>query len=122
MAKLNSAKEGDATLLDRTQILYGRNLGNGNNHDTENLPILLAGGGFKHGQHLAFNKTNNEPLPNLFVSMLQRLARPATCSRSARNGEGSDSTLASQVRASNEEPQYLIKSDKTDPTAMHKPA
>ena len=32
-----------------------------------------ADGGFKHGQHLAFDKTNNHPLPNLFVSMLQRL-------------------------------------------------
>ena len=48
----------------RTQIPYG------NNH---NLPVLLAGGGFKHGQHLAFDKTNNYPLPNLYVSMLQRL-------------------------------------------------
>ncbi len=34
---------------------------------------LLAGGGFKHGQHLAFDTTNNYPLANLFVSMLQRL-------------------------------------------------
>ena len=66
-------KEDDATLLDRTQVLYGSNLGNGNNHDTRNLPIILAGGGYKHGQHLAFDKKNNEPLPNLFVSMLQRL-------------------------------------------------
>lgn len=73
LTKLQSSKEGDATLLDRTQVLYGSNLGNGNNHDTKNLPVLLAGGGFKHGQHLAFDKTNNYPLPNLFVSMLQRL-------------------------------------------------
>ena len=73
LTKLQSSKEGDATLLDRTQVLYGSNLGNGNNHDTKNLPVLLAGGGYKHGQHLAFDKTNNYPLPNLFVSMLQRL-------------------------------------------------
>ena len=73
LAKLNAAKEDGATLLDRTQILYGSNLGNGNNHDNHNLPVLLAGGGFKHGQHLAFDKTNNYPLPNLYVSMLQRL-------------------------------------------------
>ena len=38
-----------------------------------NLPALLAGGGFKHGQHLAFDTQNNYPLSNLFVSMLQRL-------------------------------------------------
>ena len=73
LTKLQSSKEGDSTLLDRTQVLYGSNLGNGNNHDNKNLPILLAGGGYKHGQHLAFDKTNNHPLPNLFVSMLQRL-------------------------------------------------
>ena len=35
--------------------------------------MLLAGGGFKHGQHLAFDTENNYPLTNLFVSMLQRL-------------------------------------------------
>ena len=70
---LGAAKEGGGSLLDRTSVLYGSNLGNGNNHDNKNLPILLAGGGFKHGQHLAFDKDNNYPLPNLFVSMLQRL-------------------------------------------------
>ncbi len=73
LKKLNAAKEGDATLLDRTQVLYGSNLGNGNNHDNHNLPVMLAGGGFKHGQHFAFDKTNNYPLPNLYLSMLQRL-------------------------------------------------
>ena len=77
LTKLKAAKEGEATLLDRTQILYGSNLGNGNNHDTHNLPMLLAGGGYKHGQHLAFDKTNNYPLPNLFVTMLQRLGLDA---------------------------------------------
>ena len=39
--------------------------------------MLLAGGGYKHGQHLAFDKTNNYPLPNLFVTMLQRLGLDA---------------------------------------------
>ena len=73
MKRLTESREDDATLLDRTMVLFGSNLGNGNNHDSKNLPILFAGGGFKHGRHLAFNKTNNYPLPNLFVSMLQRL-------------------------------------------------
>jgi hypothetical protein len=73
LKRLNDANEGAATLLDRTMVLYGSNLGNGNNHDTKNMPMLLAGGGFKHGQHLSFDKKNNYPLPNLFVSMLQRL-------------------------------------------------
>ena len=77
LAKLRSATEGDATLLNRTQVLYGSNLGNGNNHDNKNLPILFAGGGFKHGQHLAFDRKNNYPLPNLYVSILQRLGLEA---------------------------------------------
>ena len=71
LSKLHASKEDGGTLLDRTQVLYGSNLSNGNNHDNRNLPILLAGGGWKHGQHLAFDKKNNYPLPNLFVSMLQ---------------------------------------------------
>ncbi len=60
-------------LLDRTSVLFGSNMGDSNTHDNTNLPILLAGGGFKHGQHLAFNRENNTPLCNLFVSMLQRM-------------------------------------------------
>lgn len=70
---LKEVREGEETLLDRTQILYGSNLGNANTHVTTNLPTLLAGGGFKHGQHLAFDRDRNYPLPNLFVSMLQRM-------------------------------------------------
>jgi hypothetical protein len=70
---LKDAKEGGATLLDRTMVLYGTCMGNANSHDNRNLPVLLAGGGFKHGQHLAFDTGKNYPLPNLFVSMLQRL-------------------------------------------------
>jgi hypothetical protein len=54
-------------------VLYGSNLGNANTHVTTNLPVLFAGGGFKHGQHLAFDVQNNYPLPNLFVSMLQKM-------------------------------------------------
>ncbi len=71
--KLSAAKEQGGTLLDSSVVFYGSNLGNANNHDTHNLPVLVAGGGFKHGQHLAFDKTNNYPLPNLFVSILQRM-------------------------------------------------
>ncbi len=70
---LKFAREDDATLLDRTMVLYGSNLGDANSHSTTNLPTLFAGGGFRHGQHLAFNRERNYPLPNLFVSMLQRM-------------------------------------------------
>jgi len=70
---LTSVKEGNGTLLDNTMLLYGSNLSNANSHDTTNLPLIFAGGGFKHGQHLAFDKKNNKPLANLFVTMLQRM-------------------------------------------------
>jgi hypothetical protein len=70
---LRARKEAGGTLLDHTMVLYGSNLGNANTHVTTNLPVLFAGGGFKHGQHLAFDRERNYPLPNLFVSMLQRL-------------------------------------------------
>jgi hypothetical protein len=70
---LKTRTEGNETLLDRTMILYGSNLGNADTHVTTNLPVLFAGGGFRHGQHLAFDQDRNYPLPNLFVSALQRL-------------------------------------------------
>jgi hypothetical protein len=54
-------------------VLYGSNMGDANIHDNTNLPILLAGGGFKHGQHLVFRRDNNLALSNLFVTMLQRM-------------------------------------------------
>lgn len=70
---LKTLREEGEPLLDRTMILYGSNLGNANTHVTTNLPALFAGGGFRHGQHLAFDTQHNYPLPNLFVSALQRM-------------------------------------------------
>jgi hypothetical protein len=54
-------------------VVYGSNLGNASSHDNKNMPTILAGGGFRHGQHLAFDQQNNAPLCNLYVSMLQRM-------------------------------------------------
>ena len=73
LAKLKETREQDATLLDRTTVFFSSNLGNASSHSTRNLPVLLAGGGFRHGQHLAFDPVNPPPLCNLYVSMLQRL-------------------------------------------------
>jgi hypothetical protein len=73
MDKLKAKQEGGTALLDDTMVLFGSNLGNANSHDTRNLPILLAGGGFKLGQHTAFDAKKNTPLCNLYLSMLQRL-------------------------------------------------
>ena len=73
MTSLAGKAEGGERLLDRTMVLYGSNMGEANIHDNTNLPIILAGGGFKHGQHIAFNRHHNTPLCNLFVSMLHRM-------------------------------------------------
>jgi hypothetical protein len=60
-------------LLEHTAVLLTSNLGNASSHDNRNMPVLLAGGGFRHGQHLSFDRKNNYPLPNLYLSLLQRL-------------------------------------------------
>jgi hypothetical protein len=73
LSKLQTADDGGGSLLDRTTVLLGSNLGNASSHSNENLPIIVAGGGFRHGQHLAFSAGKNVPLPNLFVTILQRL-------------------------------------------------
>jgi hypothetical protein len=73
LAGLKGAKENSETLLDRTMVLYGTCMGSANGHSNNNLPVLLAGGGFKHAGLLAFDTHKNYPLANLYVSMLQRL-------------------------------------------------
>ena len=73
LTALKQKTEGGAALLDNTMVLFGSNLGNANSHDWRNLPILLAGGGFKHGRHVACNANDNTPLCNLFVQVLQKM-------------------------------------------------
>jgi|SRR5262245_3017878 len=73
LGKLRQTKEEGASLLDRTMVFFSSNLGNASSHSCKNLPVLLAGGGFRHGQHLAFDPNTPPPLSNLYVSMLQRL-------------------------------------------------
>ena len=100
LAKLKETKEGGSTLLDSTMVMMTSNLRDGNTHWTYNLPVILAGGGFHHGQHLAFNRPylevvkqeladtdgkkvnpekkiplmgrDQQPLCNLYTSMLQK--------------------------------------------------
>lgn len=73
LAKLRDVREGEGTLLDRTAILLGSSLGNASSHDNSNLPILAAGGRFRHGQHLAYPADGSPPLASLMVSFLQHL-------------------------------------------------
>jgi hypothetical protein len=70
---LKNAPEGSSNLFDNTAIIYGSNFGDANKHTTNNMPILVAGGRLQHGQHLAFDRDQNYPLPNLFVSVLQSM-------------------------------------------------
>ncbi len=73
LTQLRETWEGGETLLDRTMVFFSSNLGDAGRHSVKNMPVLLAGGGFPHGRHLAFDEDNNPPLCNLFVSMLQRM-------------------------------------------------
>ncbi|MDB5391249.1 MAG: hypothetical protein JWM11_6895, partial [Planctomycetaceae bacterium] len=73
LTRLKQTKEEGESLLDRTAVFFSSNLGNASNHSCKNLPVLLAGGGFRHGQHLAFDAKSPPPLANLYVSLLQRL-------------------------------------------------
>ena len=73
LAKLKGMQEQGGNLLDRTIVMFGSNLGNASSHDNKNLPVIVAGGGFRHGQHLAFDPKKNPPLSNLYVQFLRRL-------------------------------------------------
>ncbi|EMI18951.1 secreted protein containing DUF1552 [Rhodopirellula maiorica SM1] len=72
--KLSATNEGDHRLLEQTSVLFGSGMGNANSHHNKNLPVILAGGDFKHGRLLAFDQdsVHRPPLTNLFVSMLQK--------------------------------------------------
>ncbi len=72
LRRLKDAPGENGSLLDETMILLTSNLGNASSHDNRNMPVLFAGGGFKHGRHLAFDQRNNYPLPNLYLSALHR--------------------------------------------------
>ena len=69
---LQKTNDHGESLLDHTTVLLTSNLGNASSHDNRNMPVLLAGGGFRHGQHLAFDQRRNYPLPNMYVSILQQ--------------------------------------------------
>lgn len=74
LGKLKFIEDGDGTLLDHSMVLFGSGMANANAHTNVNLPIILAGGGFKHGEHKAYPTSglNKQPLCNLYVTMLQQ--------------------------------------------------
>lgn len=74
LGRLKAMKEGDGNLLDRTMVLFGSGMGNANNHTNLNLPIVVAGGGFQHGEYRVYPTSGLEkqPLCNLYLTLLQR--------------------------------------------------
>ncbi len=73
LAQLRERGDANGSLLDQTTVLFGSNLGNANAHTTGDLPILVAGGGYRHGQHIVHNGEQNAPLCNLFLTTLQSM-------------------------------------------------
>lgn len=73
LGKLKGIEENGRSLLDHTAVLYGSNLGNASSHSWRNLPILIAGGGYRHAGYVAHDPDDNTPLANLFVPLAQRM-------------------------------------------------
>ena len=73
LSRLKEIQDDDATLFNRTQVLFGSGLGNGSSHSNKNLPVLVAGGDFKHGGQDIIFDDGEVPLSNVFVTMLQKL-------------------------------------------------
>lgn len=76
LGQLKARTENGVPLLDHSAILFGSNLGNASAHDASNLPLVLAGGGFRHGRHLAVDP-KKQVLSNLFVTLAQSMGVPA---------------------------------------------
>ncbi len=73
LGKMKGSDEGGRSLLEQTIVCYASNMGNGSAHSCDNLPVVLAGGGFRHAGHVAFDRKNNKPLSNLFVRMMRQM-------------------------------------------------
>jgi hypothetical protein len=74
LRKMKETKDGDASLLDNTMLVYGGGISDGDRHNHDNLPILMAGkagGRLKTGQHIVY--PNETPMTNLFLSMLDKV-------------------------------------------------
>jgi hypothetical protein len=75
LGRLQSIQDGEGTLLDATSVLFGSGIGNGNSHTNSDLPIIVAGGGYKHGD---FKKVETKGIKkvrlcNLYVDLAQRM-------------------------------------------------
>lgn len=75
LKRLSQVKDGEGTLLDSTSVLFGSGIGSGNSHTNSDLPIIVAGGGYRHGEFKKVESKglNKVPLCNLFVDLAQRM-------------------------------------------------
>lgn len=73
MTQLSERSDSNGPLIDQTTVLFGSNLGNANAHTSHDLPILVAGGGYRHGKHIVHEGEENAPLCDLFVTVLQSM-------------------------------------------------
>lgn len=75
LTRLSKIEDGDQTLLDSTAVLFGSGIGNAHSHKNSDLPIILAGGGYRHGEFkkVADSGINKVPLCNLYVDIAQRM-------------------------------------------------
>ncbi len=75
LARIAKLQDGERTLLDSTSVLFGSGIGDANTHKNSDLPIVLAGGGYRHGEFrkLPASGPNKVPLCNLFVDLAQRM-------------------------------------------------
>jgi hypothetical protein len=76
---LRTSLEAGETLLDRTTVFFSSNLADASKHSVKNMPVIVAGGPFQHGQHLGFDENKNPPLRNLYVSILQGMGIGIDC-------------------------------------------
>ncbi|MCG8602411.1 MAG: DUF1552 domain-containing protein [Verrucomicrobiales bacterium] len=75
LTRLSAIKDGDQTLLDSTAVIFGSGMGNGASHTNSDLPVILAGGGYRHGEFRKVESKgiNKVPLCNLYLEMAQRM-------------------------------------------------
>ena len=73
LTQLSERSDAQGSLLDHTTVLFGSNLGNANSHEPKHLPILVAGGGYRHGRHIVHEGDEDAPLCKLFVTLLQSM-------------------------------------------------
>ena len=89
LGKLKAIPEGNGTLLGNLMLVYGSGIGDGNRHNHNDLPILVAGKGggtIETGRHLKYAK--NTPLNNLYLSLLDRMGTPVDSKGRLSNLDG----------------------------------